>query len=409
MKHNKQKGVFIPIGILENSEFSPIEKVIFSIYTYYTENGKGCYYSANKLAKMLNVGEKTIDRAKKHLRDLGLIVTKKVGKYSVTSTIIQGQNDPANTLFNEGQNDPTNKTVEEVVIEEVTSENNIESFPVCDRVKMTPIEGQNDPVKEGQNDPAINKDTLNKEIKKEYILKGDNTMKNNRLENYVSDTSEGEGFNIDRYNTFSNWKDRIEYCVSVPVLVPSQDRKEARSWVFRKWQSYLQAITAGDLSWGVTFQYLPSFLNWLKVTSNDLEWYRAKRGELRSQFRHAALKRFFNGYGEMIEGAKTEYIHRPADYSTAYNSNIETLKHIYSLGGETREGEREDALTKARVMWEQVTVPQLEKVKVADPDEDNRSNGGGLVILSTITGRPAPATPKPSMVRSDYGDLPFCD
>lgn len=221
----------------------------------------------------------------------------------------------------------------------------------------------------------------------------------------------GDGFhwNLDEYNSISSWKDRVDYCVGVQSLVPDQDREQARKWVWGKWMNYLNSVENGDLTWDDVYHYFSAFLNWAKVTSNELEWYREKKLQMKSQFRVAALHRLFNEHADMVENAKSDYMRNPSEYTEAYRMNENNLKRVYSIAGESRDGERVAAETKMRMTWEEVTITQRQKVSVPDPDEEYRSNGEGVLVLASITGMKVPEKKKETDLRSDYGDLPFCD
>ena len=72
-----EKGIFIPEWICKDSNLSGNEKLLYSIYYYYTTNGKlGCCKIINEeLANMINVTVRQLQRYKKHLIDLKYIKT----------------------------------------------------------------------------------------------------------------------------------------------------------------------------------------------------------------------------------------------------------------------------------------------------------------------------------------------
>ena len=72
----KEKGLWIPQSILDDTDLTPTEKMIAAVYLSYTKNGKGCYLTREKLAELLHVSLKTIDRTRDKLSDLKLIETK---------------------------------------------------------------------------------------------------------------------------------------------------------------------------------------------------------------------------------------------------------------------------------------------------------------------------------------------
>lgn len=72
----KEKGLWIPQSILDDTRLSPTEKLIAAVYLSYTKNGKGCYLTREKMAELLHVSLKTIDRTRDKLSDLKLIETK---------------------------------------------------------------------------------------------------------------------------------------------------------------------------------------------------------------------------------------------------------------------------------------------------------------------------------------------
>ena len=72
---DKPKGVFIPAEILESTTLNSNEKILFGFYHYYTLYGEKhcCFVLNEKIGQWLNMQERTIQRAKKHLLELGLI------------------------------------------------------------------------------------------------------------------------------------------------------------------------------------------------------------------------------------------------------------------------------------------------------------------------------------------------
>lgn len=74
-QEDKPKGVFIPAEILESATLNSNEKILFGFYHYYTLYGEKhcCFVLNEKISQWLNMKERTIQRAKKHLLELGLI------------------------------------------------------------------------------------------------------------------------------------------------------------------------------------------------------------------------------------------------------------------------------------------------------------------------------------------------
>lgn len=103
----KEKGLWIPQSILADTDLTPAEKMIAAVYRSYTKNGKGCYLTRERLAELLHVSLKTIDRTRDKLSDLKLIETK--GIYTrwvgqiVTPSEEQADNEGQN-VSDEGQN-----------------------------------------------------------------------------------------------------------------------------------------------------------------------------------------------------------------------------------------------------------------------------------------------------------------
>lgn len=75
MNNEKQKGIWIPIEILEDNRLDLTEKVILAIYKYYTIEGDGhcCFLTNDKIAEMIGVSKRTIQRTKQKLKELNLI------------------------------------------------------------------------------------------------------------------------------------------------------------------------------------------------------------------------------------------------------------------------------------------------------------------------------------------------
>lgn len=118
-------------------DLEPIQILIVAQIMEFQANKCDCFMSNEALAKNFGVGESTIKRALNKLEEKNFITrsTNKEGKRFMVFNqsayeqallaLRKGQNDPCN---DEGQNDPS------------------------PRVKMTPTEGQNDPIKDKRKD-----------------------------------------------------------------------------------------------------------------------------------------------------------------------------------------------------------------------------------------------------------------
>ena len=69
------KGLFIPDEILKKDGLTTTEKMVLSVYKYYTENGKYkcCSMTCEQVADELNISVWYINKIKKHLKELGYI------------------------------------------------------------------------------------------------------------------------------------------------------------------------------------------------------------------------------------------------------------------------------------------------------------------------------------------------
>ena len=106
---NKEKGLWIPQSILDDTRLSPTEKMIAAVYLSYTKNGKGCYLTREKMAELLHVSLKTIDRTRDKLSDLKMIDTKGIYTRWVGQNVIPSEEQADNegqNVSDEGQNDP---------------------------------------------------------------------------------------------------------------------------------------------------------------------------------------------------------------------------------------------------------------------------------------------------------------
>ena len=77
MNNEKEKGIWIPIEILQDNRLDLTEKVILAIYRYYTVEGDThcCFLTNDKIAEMIGESKRTIQRVKKNLKELNLIDT----------------------------------------------------------------------------------------------------------------------------------------------------------------------------------------------------------------------------------------------------------------------------------------------------------------------------------------------
>ena len=71
------EGIFIPNEILKLKDINITEKVVLSIYKYYTEQGKYkcCSLSKPQIADELGISVDYVKDIKKHLKELGYIKT----------------------------------------------------------------------------------------------------------------------------------------------------------------------------------------------------------------------------------------------------------------------------------------------------------------------------------------------
>ena len=84
------EGLFIPKEILKIQELTSTEKMVLSLYKYYTEKGtnKCCSLTKPQIADELNISTRYMKKIKSHLVDLGYIRTD--GGIKVTYLGVQG-------------------------------------------------------------------------------------------------------------------------------------------------------------------------------------------------------------------------------------------------------------------------------------------------------------------------------
>ena len=97
------KGLFIPDEILKKDGLTTTEKMVLSVYKYYTENGKYkcCSLTCEQVADELNISVVYIKKIKKHLKELGYIRSSgiKVTYLGVKDcTIVQSESVPEYTI-----------------------------------------------------------------------------------------------------------------------------------------------------------------------------------------------------------------------------------------------------------------------------------------------------------------------
>ena len=405
----KQKGVFIPLGILEDKNLTTTEKVIYSIYTYYTENGKGCYYSAPALAEKLGITDKTVKRSRAHLKELGMVEVVRRGKYYVTRSV-SGKNVPTNrdvetsenqdnTKPNEivcdthnreattdtvsGKNVPTNRDVETIGTQEVEIMEHKEIGNVNKRVKMSRQEGQNVPTVEGQNVPILNKECINKE--KDNII-------------YSSSTSAcGNGF-------APNFRNTIETCLDRKEQVPSLIRKDARKWVWGKWNRFQESNSC--MSVAECLKWFKSFKSWFIVVCDSKERYTEVLRTISGQFAVTTADRIFNDFQSLTDGITADkYLQDPAKYSGAYTEAENALKELYTATATPTET-IEKAFSKLEYMYTSRTRPILEvaSLNVKDPDIEFRCSEEDTTAETPANVQQEEQKGK---VGGCYGDLPF--
>jgi len=74
---NKEKGIWISMEILEDSELDLSAKVVLALYKYYTIEGElhCCMLTNEQIAVMIGISVPTVQRAKRKLKELDLIET----------------------------------------------------------------------------------------------------------------------------------------------------------------------------------------------------------------------------------------------------------------------------------------------------------------------------------------------
>lgn len=179
------KGIFIPIEVIENKDLSLTDKVVYAIYKYYTDNGNGCFLSSKRLSLELGISESTVKRSKRNLKDLGLIDIKRGRRSSTVSRhdlihdpIVDPISDTTKQTNNEGNksvletipdpiSDPINEPLE-ADNKELGQNDPLTNEGVKELGQNDPLIGSNCTSKLGQNDPPLNKE-VNKEEKTTYI------------------------------------------------------------------------------------------------------------------------------------------------------------------------------------------------------------------------------------------------
>ena len=101
------EGIFIPNEILKLKDINITEKVVLSIYKYYTEQGKYkcCSLSKPQIADELGISVDYVKDIKKHLKELGYIRTD--GGIRVIYLGIQGGDITPSDEIQEGDITPT--------------------------------------------------------------------------------------------------------------------------------------------------------------------------------------------------------------------------------------------------------------------------------------------------------------
>ena len=79
------EGIFIPREILEIEDLSSTEKMVLSLYKYYTENGKYkcCSLTKPQIAEELCISPRYMKKIKRHLTELGYIRTSGIKVFYV--------------------------------------------------------------------------------------------------------------------------------------------------------------------------------------------------------------------------------------------------------------------------------------------------------------------------------------
>ena len=160
---NKEKGLWIPQSILDDTRLSPTEKLIAAVYMSYTKNGKGCYLTREKMAELLHVSLKTIDRTRDKLSDLKLIETKGIYTRWVgqidTPSEEQADNERQN-VSDEGQNDPPE-------VGQNVPDDGQNVTPPLDKMSHSDY----DKLSHQTNNNKHNKNTINKTVYNTEVLK----------------------------------------------------------------------------------------------------------------------------------------------------------------------------------------------------------------------------------------------
>lgn len=101
------EGIFIPKEILKVDGLSSTEKMVLSLYKYYTENGKYkcCSLTKPQIAEELCISVIYLKKIKKHLVELGYIRTSGIKVFYVGikgDTIVSTNNEQGDTIVSTG-------------------------------------------------------------------------------------------------------------------------------------------------------------------------------------------------------------------------------------------------------------------------------------------------------------------
>lgn len=101
------EGIFIPREILEIEDLSSTEKMVLSLYKYYTENGKYkcCSLTKPQVAEELCISPGYMKKIKRHLTELGYIRTSGIKVFYVGVkgvTIVPTNNEQRDTIVPTG-------------------------------------------------------------------------------------------------------------------------------------------------------------------------------------------------------------------------------------------------------------------------------------------------------------------
>lgn len=232
------------------------------------------------------------------------------------------------------------------------------------------------------------------------------TSEKTELEN---GTCDGSGLATSFSFSSQDWRNLLKEYGDNLKRVPSQYRRGAWKWIFKKFRSLKEKISNGEIPVSDSVNHFKSVCDWLYVSREKDDTFTEKLSEIRREYRKVALDRLFSDFKSLLEKAPAEYGKNTEKFSDACIKDRELIPKIYCVTGGSKD-ETEKALTALDNYYYEAVTPLQERISknIKDPDEEYSGNGFSMAKQLTNRTKEPVKTKADWLVTGEIGDeLPF--